>query len=299
MHSLALWLLTQCSPPPAPGDATTDTIDTSLGTDSSAEGSTDSSFDALESTMDSGSTWTPPAACANAGVWSDAGPGITLDGGTFVSGNAFRFNTGGLRVEGAYVTMLEQPDWCVRTDVDGFFRFDNVLSNTPVTLQMYHPSYVLTQTGTNVAPPTGIEQLTFQAPPPSVESELALVLGVRLDHMKCQIAATVTQIGRSLYTQQYPTHGVPGATVTISPMPASVDGPIYFQHIDNDAGGSIIPDRTLTATSVDGGVLFLNVTPGDYTLSAQEVGFNFQDVHVRCVAGVLVNPSPPWSIQQY
>jgi hypothetical protein len=121
------------------------------------------------------------------------------------------------------------------------------------------------------------------------------VVRIRPDDTRCQIAATVTEIGASLYSTT-PSHGQAGATVTIAPVPDDVDGPVYFEYFD---GGAILPNRELTETTRDGGVLFLNVPPGEYVLSAHAEGMTFRDVRVRCDAGLLVNPSPPWSLQAH
>lgn len=59
----------------------------------------------------------------------------------------------------------------------------------------------------------------------------------------------------------------------------------------------IFPDRELTATSHDGGVLFLDVNPGRYTLRASKSGAEIRDVTLDCRAGVLANASPPWGLQ--
>lgn len=59
----------------------------------------------------------------------------------------------------------------------------------------------------------------------------------------------------------------------------------------------IFPDASLEATTVDGGVLFVNVTPGTYTLRAHKDGAVIREVEVGCRAGVLTNAAPPWGLQ--
>jgi hypothetical protein len=110
----------------------------------------------------------------------------------------------------------------------------------------------------------------------------------------CQIAATVTEIGRSL-NDDVPSHGEAGATVTLDPWPEGVRGPIYFRYL---APGLIVPDRELGETTRDGGVLFLEAPPGDYTLTAHKEGARFTPARVRCRAGWVVNASPPFSLQE-
>jgi len=60
----------------------------------------------------------------------------------------------------------------------------------------------------------------------------------------------------------------------------------------------IVPDATLTATSVDGGVLFLNVPPGEYRLLATKPGKQFTQAKIRCTAGQLINAAPPYGLQE-
>lgn len=232
--------------------------------------------------------WAPPPQCATIGS-GDPSAGVR------VSGNAFSFTLSGGRIEDAYVTSLEHPEWCVRTGAEGAFELVGVPVGSDLTLRIHHPDYVVVQTGTHTVPAEGMERLTFQVPDHSIYDLLARVVRARPDADHCQIAATVTEIGRSLYTTDWPSHGQAGATVSISPTPAEADGPIYFEYYET----GILPDRSLTETSRDGGILYLNVTPGDYVLSAHADGMSFRDVRVRCEAGVLVNPSPPWSLQAY
>jgi hypothetical protein len=71
-------------------------------------------------------------------------------------------------------------------------------------------------------------------------------------------------------------------------IPSAGDGPIYFAY----AGGTIFPDRTLTTTSIDGGVIFAN------TMTATKTGTTFAPVELRCRAGVLVNAAPPDDLRE-
>jgi hypothetical protein len=233
--------------------------------------------------------WEAPPECAT------LGSGDTSEG-VVVRGNAFAFTGEGGRIEGAYVTALEHSSWCVRTAAGGAFELLGVPVGSDITLRIHHPEYVVVQTGTHTVPADGIERLTFQVPTPGIYSLLSRVVRLEADPTRCQIAATVTEIGRSLYPSKpaSPSHGEAGATVSIAPAPAEADGPVYFDYIGPNL---IVPDRDLTATTRDGGVLYLNVTPGDYVLSASKDGVTFRSVRVQCIAGMLVNPSPPWSIQ--
>lgn len=237
--------------------------------------------------------WAPPEQCADVTSFVGGEPGAA--DGVVVSGHAFAFTLSGGRIEGAFVTANEHPTWCARTDAEGTFQLEGVPVGSDITLRLHHAEHPLIQTGTHTVPAEGIERLTFQAPDHATYSLMAAATRIRTDPTRCQIAATVTEVGRSLYTTDWPSHGEAGATVTIAPaLVEPAFGPIYFEYL---GPGAIIPDPRLTETTRDGGVLFLNVPAGDYVLSAHEEGVAFTDVRVHCEAGLLVNPSPPWSLQ--
>lgn len=67
--------------------------------------------------------------------------------------------------------------------------------------------------------------------------------------------------------------------------------PIYF----ND---EVLPDAAQKTTSIDGGVLWPNVPPGEYTLSASLAGTSFATVHARCEDGWVVNANPVWGLHE-
>lgn len=206
-----------------------------------------------------------------------------------VSGDAIPFNYSDQRVAGATVWILEFPDKRMVTGSDGHFAFDGIPVGSEVSLVLEHPDYHLIQTGTHVVPRAGLERITFQAVTNEVYAALGALLGVVPDeeHL-CQMPTTVTRIGRSLYDPG--AHGEADATVTIDPPLPAENGPIYFNE-------SVIPDRSRTETSEDGGVLFVQVPAGEYVLTAHKPGFEFRQVKVKCRPGVLVNASPPWGLQ--
>jgi hypothetical protein len=82
---------------------------------------------------------------------------------------------------------------------------------------------------------------------------------------------------------------VPGVSLALSPAPSRTSGPFYF----NEAA---VPDRTTTATTIDGGGLFYRLAPGDYTLTASRDGMVFNAVKLKCRAGLIVNAGPPLGI---
>ena len=223
-----------------------------------------------------------------------AGCGDSSSGGSAatasVSGDAIPFNGQDRRIEGATVSILEFPDKRMVTGADGHFAFDGIPVGSEVSLVMEHPDYHLEQTGTHVVPPEGLERITFQGVTHDVYAALAALLGVVTDEEgACQMPTTVTRIGKSLYDPG--AHGEEGATVTIDPPLPAEHGPIYFN-------SSVLPDRSLTETSDDGGVLYIQVPPGEYVMTATKPGAEFRQVKFKCRPGVLVNASPPWGLQR-
>lgn len=217
-----------------------------------------------------------------------AGAGCGGDDGVAVSGDAFLFNGGtDGRVVGATVTVVEDPARQVTTDGTGHFQFDGFAAGDEVTLALAFPDHHAIQTGTLTVGDAALERVTFQVVHDAIYDLLADMLAITPDDSRCQVVTTVTRVGKSLYDEG--AHGEAGATVTIDP-PTGEEGPIYFD-------SSVLPDRTLTETSDDGGVLFLQVPPGRYTLTATKPGVTFRPVAITCRAGFLVNSSPPWGLQ--
>ncbi|MGD8316482.1 MAG: hypothetical protein PVH21_08340 [Myxococcales bacterium] len=229
------------------------------------------------------------------GVAGAGGSGGTggIDGATFsISGNAFSFAPPGFpgwgRIVGGTVTVLEMPEYSTTTVEDGFFILEDLPANQEITLVLEAEDYPTTHTKTFVLTDSDVEEVTFQVPALSLYDALALAIGATLSEDKCQLVSTVTILGGSLYLPG--AHGEAGATVAIDPPDDNADGPIYFNE-------DVIPDRSWTETSSDGGIVFVNTEPGDYILSATKAGVVFESVKLKCRAGVLANASPPHALQ--
>ena len=208
------------------------------------------------------------------------------------SGNAINFSRDGGRIEGAEVSILEFPGLTTTTDADGGFRFDGLPSGARVSFLLIHPDFPPIQTGTFLLGTEDIEQVTFQAPDHDMYTLMANLTRIRPREDRCQISSTVTRRGLSLYSSGT-SHGEPDATVTLEPVDEA-SGPIYFNLVNHN---TIFPDTALEHTSLDGGVLYLNVFPGEYTLTAHKEGTTFTQTTMRCRPGWLVNASPPWGLQ--
>jgi len=215
-----------------------------------------------------------------------------------ISGHAFDFNVHGGKLKGGEVVVLERPDLRTITGDDGSFRIDDLVPGSCATLVLKHPGHQPTQTATFTLGRTSLKRVSFQVPPEVIFAGYSVLLGIPTDPNCCHLATTVTRKGESLYGSIGPTHGEPGATVTIEPPLPRRLGPIYFNLSFTKTGMQIIwPDRLLKETTKDGGVLFVNVPPGEYTLRAHKEGKAFTSVKVKCRPGVLVNASPPWGLQ--
>ena len=209
-------------------------------------------------------------------------------------GDVWAFGSAGAPISGQTVRVLEHPGLSAITDGSGHWRIDGLPVGSDATFVLEGDRYPI-QTATLTVPDTDFAQVAFQSPSYEVVDALEAILGISTDPGRCQIASTVTRRGASLYAGAPDgTHGEPDATVTIHPTPADVDGPVYFNGLAFDV---IWPDRSLAATTVDGGVLFVNVPPGTYTLSAHKDGATIREVTVGCRPGVLTNAAPPWGLQ--
>ena len=209
-----------------------------------------------------------------------------------VSGDAFAFTLPGTPyglIDGATISILEQPDQTTQTDAMGHYVLPAVPAGSEATLVIEAEGFPLARTKTFTIPDSGtLERVTFQVPDDTLFAALASLLVIEVDPAACQIVSTVTRVGKSIYDAG--AHGEAGATVTLEPAIPPEHGPVYF-------GADVIPDRSLTETSEDGGVLYTNVPVGTYVMRAHKDGVVFEETTMKCEAGVLVNASPPYGLQ--
>lgn len=136
-----------------------------------------------------------------------------------------------------------------------------------------------------------VDRLDLQAVPLAVFDLMASGLAeTRLRRDACLIVNTVTVAEVSQmasFAEFIPLrpHGEPGVVMRLQP---EVVQPIYFDE-------RVLPDRSLQATSRDGGVVWLNVPPGRYTVEGThpDAGFEVVPRQVDCRPGELVNLNPP------
>jgi hypothetical protein len=192
----------------------------------------------------------------------------------------------------AVISVAEAPEITTTVAADGTFML-SVPSGAPISLLLQEPGFHDTQTAALELDVGGLDQVGFQVPTDAIFDLLSTFARINPDPQRCQIATTISRKDTAPYGG--PGLGEPGVIVTINPPLPATAGPIYFQYV-NDT--TIYPDPTLTASTIDGGVLFANVPPGEYTLTATKAAMAFSSVTLRCRAGVLVNAAPPRGLQQ-
>jgi hypothetical protein len=237
------------------------------------------------------------ASCAGAGCASPDDPMSHWEVGTgqvaTVSGLASIFGaSNGLSITDATISVAEAPELTTTIAADGTFTLA-VPSGAPISLVVHGPGFHDTQTAALALDAGGLDQVGFQVPTDEIFDLLATFARIDPAEQRCQIATTVSRKGTAPYGGAG--LGEPGVVVAIDPPLPAKAGPIYFQYVSET---TIYPDPALTETTIDGGVLFANVPPGEYTLTATKVDKLFSSVTIRCRAGVLVNAAPPRGLQE-
>ena len=184
-----------------------------------------------------------------------------------ISGTAYAFFDIDDRVPGAVVRVEEYPKISDAVAADGSYEIE-VPDDANVTPYIEVPAgYRGIYLQTFHTSGRDLRHVNFQVVPSGIYAALAGLLGVPLDESgqveECVIVSTFSiheaRDATSFdpgFKDVYP-HGLPGATGTIDPVQGNTRGPIYF----NEA---IIPDPAETSSSVDGGVLWVEVPPGYY-----------------------------------
>lgn len=213
-----------------------------------------------------------------------------------ISGNAYTFNTRNV-IAGATIRSVEFPDVSTTTAADGSYTLE-FPAGSSVTLYIEaagHESIrIQTFTLDEEHEGTNVVGANFQTPTTAVYDGLRALIthytGRDPFEGGCVIVTTVGMAElRGMPFEEFirfAPHGVAGATATISPAAAS---PIYFNE-------SVVPDNTEVTTSNDGGVLWPNVPPGRYVLSAQHPSVHFTTATVDCQVGEVVNANPVWGL---
>lgn len=211
---------------------------------------------------------------------------------TFLRGTAYTFNTRNT-IAGATILVDELPALAAVTDEDGAWELEVPVGAdvTPYIVADGHNTIYAQTFHTGPAP---IEEINFQTPTNAVYDLLYILIESITGRPPfadgCVIVTTVSDpavVGmRFDEFIQFAPHGVAGATASGDPpLPA----PLYF----NEA---VIPDPTQPVSSGDGGVLWANVPPGVYEVSASHPTVEFATFVATCVQDRAINASPPWGL---
>jgi hypothetical protein len=202
---------------------------------------------------------------------------------------------------GAIVRIEEFPGLAAPVEPDGSYDIE-VPDDANVTPYIDPPpGYRTTYLQTFHTSGEDLDAVHFQVTPDLYYLAFAGLLSVPLDDQQtleeCAIVSTFSiHEARDATTfdpgfkDVYP-HGLPGSTATIEPVKGSTRGPIYFN-------SSVIPDVAETSSSVDGGVLWVEVPPGWYRLTPSNPDSGVAPFLAHCENGRLVNASPPWGFYE-
>jgi len=211
-----------------------------------------------------------------------------------IKGTAYSFDNQ-MPIGGATIEARGAPGAVATSDSRGHYRLSVPAGRrvTPfIQAEGYHGIYLQTFKTHRQT----LRRVNFQIPTERTFFALAALLHVKLDQngelRHCAIVSTVSTKAISDLTFRefisYGAHGVPGATAAASP---SLGSPVYF----ND---NVIPDPSLTETSIDGGVIWTEVPSGTYRVSAVRTGSRFRGFLATCRKGRVVNANPPWGLNQ-
>jgi hypothetical protein len=196
------------------------------------------------------------------------------------------------RIVGATIHLVEFPDLSTTTDDAGAYALDVPAGSTVtpyIVADGYRTIYLQTYTVDG-----DLENVNFQTPDLQTYAQLYLLLTtmghVAPDLLGCVIVTTasVPEVVGMPFDQfrTYNPHGVPGTTAHGDP---ALPNPIYFNE-------NVVPDASVPHTSEDGGILWTNVPPGVYTVSASHPQQTFADFVADCRLGRIINANPPWGL---
>lgn len=290
--SLALALgMCACSDGTGAGGAggESEASDTALGSDGSGAAQDTGSNQAADGGADSGKT-------TDASEGDAGGVGrVWVPGDRVLSGGAFFFDAKGvgaveqqMAVTAAEVYLLEYPEVRQPVAEDGSYAFEG-LSAGEYTVALVHEKYYPSLSPTVTVADADVSGVNFQAVTYTIAAVLAGMVGANpKDPKQCQMVVTVTAMGKHQGVVWAP--GEPGATVTVHPAVPAAQGPFYFNE-------SVLPDKSLSATTTDGGVIVAGAKPGTYSWTAHKDGLKFNTLKLKCVGGWLTNGAPPFGLQ--
>lgn len=198
-------------------------------------------------------------------------------------------------IAGATIRIAELPGLSATSGADGAYDLA-VPDGTRITPYADAAGHHRIHVQTFVTVGRDLERVNFQIPSEGIYRGLAALLGVELDAdgelARCAIVSTFANVAvRELSFPDFVAfgaHGVAGATATTTP---ALPGPVYFNE-------SVIPDRSRTASSIDGGVIWPEVPAGRYVVEGRHPSESFAPFRATCRPGRIVNANPPQGLYQ-
>ncbi len=198
-------------------------------------------------------------------------------------------------IAGATIRAKGAPGASATSAADGAYRLrvpDRSKVTPYIEAEGHHGVYLQTfkTNGRN------LRRVNFQVPTVPTYLGLAALLEVELgpdgNPVRCAIVSTAsTKRIRGLSFPEfvaYGAHGVAAATASTRP---GLPQPVYFNE-------NVIPDPSLTQTSIDGGIVWTEVPAGTYKVKAHHPSERFAPFQASCRDGRVVNANPPWGLFQ-
>ena len=205
-----------------------------------------------------------------------------------ISGTVYTFDNQE-PIAGATVRVAELPSLSTASGADGSYSL-KVPGGRKFTPYADAPGHHRIHLQTWVSQGKDLRGVNFQMPTQGAYELLAAVVGAPRgpdgELVDCAVVSTfVNQAVRDLTFDQFVAfgaHGVAGATARGFP---ELPPPIYFNE-------SVIPDRSLTASTVDGGVVWPIVPKGEFFFFGEHPTKRFAPFRTTCVPGRVVNANP-------
>ena len=218
-----------------------------------------------------------------------------------ISGNAYAFIFGGNtdRLEGAEIGIAELPEISAVAGPNGAYRL-RVPDRTRVTPYVSMPGYHRIYLQTFLTCGRDLERVNFQVPEEGVYNALAEIVGAERDPETNELVASgvvstfFKKEGRGFGEfddfHDFRPHGIADARATLVDRDGNSPAePVYFN-------ADVIPTPGLDRSTGDGGVLWVNLPEGDYTVTGSHPDLGFASLRASCRPGRLINANPPWGL---
>lgn len=205
-----------------------------------------------------------------------------------ISGTVYTFDNQD-PIAGATIRVAQRPNLSAVSGPDGSYSLA-IPGGTKFTPYADAAGHHRIHLQTWVSQGKDLRGVNFQMPTEQIYGLLAAIVGAPRgsdgELVNCAVVSTfVNQAVRDLTFDQFVAfgaHGVAGATATAFPQ---LPPPIYFNE-------QVIPDRTLTSSTVDGGVVWPIVPKGEFHFAGEHPSKRFAPFRASCQPGRVVNANP-------